>query len=87
MPLLETLMIDVGGSIAKALLTRWLSNNTIVSDASSSIVDVLKNSLTDRLANSVLGTSLRPLARVCCLSLRWKGHRWMRDHVQQLRLQ
>ncbi|HLG79217.1 MAG TPA: NACHT domain-containing protein, partial [Ktedonobacteraceae bacterium] len=50
MPLLETLMIDLGGSIAKALLSRWLSDNTIVSDASSSIVDVLKNSVTDRLA-------------------------------------
>jgi hypothetical protein len=50
MPLLETLMIDVGGSIAKALLKRWLSNNTLVSDAASSAADVLKGRLSDRLA-------------------------------------
>src|SRR5947209_4479582 len=50
MPLLETLMIDVGGSIAKALLKRWLSDNTLVSDAASSAADVLKGRLSDRLA-------------------------------------
>ncbi|GCE06130.1 NACHT domain-containing protein [Dictyobacter aurantiacus] len=50
MPLLETLMVDVGGSIAKALLTRWLGSNSIVSDATSSVADVLKGSITDRLA-------------------------------------
>src|SRR5947209_16183078 len=50
MPLLETLMIDVGGSIAKALLKRWLSNNMLVSDAASSAADVLKGQLSDRLA-------------------------------------
>ncbi len=50
MPLLETLMIDIGGSIAKALLKRWLSNNTLASDAASSASDVLKGCLTDRLA-------------------------------------
>ena len=50
MPLLETLMIDVGGSIAKALLKRWLSNNTLVSDTASSAVDVLKGRVSDRLA-------------------------------------
>src|SRR5947209_4200329 len=50
MPLLETLMIDVGGSIAKALLKRWLSDNTLVSDAVSSAADVLKGRLSDRLA-------------------------------------
>src|SRR6266568_2999389 len=43
-------MVDVGGSIAKALLKRWLSNNTLVSDAASSTVDVLKGRLSDRLA-------------------------------------
>ncbi|MBV9257923.1 MAG: NACHT domain-containing protein, partial [Ktedonobacteraceae bacterium] len=50
MPLLETLMIDVGGSIAKSLLKRWLSNSTLVSDAASSAADVLKGRLSDRLA-------------------------------------
>ena len=50
MPLLETLMIDVGGSIAKSLLKRWLSDNSLVSDAASSAADVLNGRLTDRLA-------------------------------------
>ena len=50
MALLETLMIDVGGSIAKALLKRWLSNNDLVLDAASSTVDVLQGRVSDRLA-------------------------------------
>lgn len=72
MPLLETLMIDVGGSIAKALLKRWLSNNTLVSDAAESAADVLKGRLSDRLAQQrarqqfetigeKVGESLQPL--------------------------
>lgn len=50
MPLLEALMIDVGGSIAKSLLKRWFSNNDLVSDAASSAADVLKGRVSDRLA-------------------------------------
>jgi hypothetical protein len=34
----------------KHCLTRWLSNNTVVSEASSSIIDVLQGSVKDRLA-------------------------------------
>ncbi len=72
MPLLETLMVDVGGSIAKALLKRWLGSNGLVSDAASSAADVLKGRLTDRLAQQrarqqfetigeKVGESLQPL--------------------------
>ncbi|GHO56881.1 NACHT domain-containing protein [Ktedonobacter robiniae] len=50
MPLLEILMLDVGGAIAKGLLTRWLSSNALVSDAASSLADVLKARISDRLA-------------------------------------
>ena len=50
MPLLEILMLDVGGAIAKGLLTRWLSSNALVSDAASSLADVLKSQISDRLA-------------------------------------
>src|SRR6266516_4300130 len=50
MPLLETLMIDVGGSIAKALLKRWFGDNSLISDAGSSVTDVLKERVTDRVA-------------------------------------
>jgi hypothetical protein len=49
MPLLETLMLDVGGSIARALLKRWLGDNP-VSDTASSLSDLLKGRLSDRLA-------------------------------------
>jgi len=49
MSLLETVMIDVGGSFARALLKRWLGDNP-ASDAASSISDVLQSRLTDRLA-------------------------------------
>ncbi|GHO78572.1 ATP-binding protein [Ktedonobacter sp. SOSP1-85] len=50
MPLLEILMLDVGGAIAKGLLTRWLSSNALVSDVASSLTDVLKTQISDRLA-------------------------------------
>src|SRR5947209_13889231 len=49
MPLLEALTIDVGASIAKSILKIWLKSD-IATDASASIVDVLKSRTTDRLA-------------------------------------
>ena len=72
MPLLETLAIDVGGSIAKAILKRWLGSNTFFSDTASSVADVLKGSVTDRLAQQrarqqfeaigeKVGVSLQPI--------------------------
>ena len=85
MPLLETLMIDVGGSIAKALLKRWLSGDSLVSDAASSVADVLKERITDRFAQQrarqqfevigeKVGESLRPFFEI-------EGALWTRDHV------
>src|SRR5260370_22482461 len=50
MPLLEVLAIDVGASIAKAILKRWLGDAGPITDAASSIVDVLKTRTADRLA-------------------------------------
>ncbi len=50
MPLLEILAIDVGGSIAKGLLKRWLGSDNPISDAASSVVDMLKECGVDRRA-------------------------------------
>src|SRR5260370_30386734 len=75
MPLLEVLAIDVGASIAKAILKRWLGDSGPASDAASSIVDVLKTRTADRLAQrraerqfesigEKVGESLLPLFEV-----------------------
>ena len=50
MALLETLMIEVGTSIAKSILKVWLKDSNIASDASSSITDALKSWTKDRIA-------------------------------------
>lgn len=50
MPLIETLSIEVGSSIAKSILKLWLKDSNILSDAATSILDVLKARTTDRLA-------------------------------------
>src|SRR5579872_6382841 len=50
MPLLEALAIDVGSSIAKAIVKRWVGDSGPVSDAAASIVDVLKGRTADKLA-------------------------------------
>jgi NACHT N-terminal Helical domain 1/NACHT domain/Leucine Rich repeats (2 copies) len=49
MPLIETLIIEVGSSIAKSILKLWLGDVPIASDASSSIVDILKAWTTNRV--------------------------------------
>src|SRR5258708_12798505 len=75
MPLLEVLAIDVGASIAKAILKRWLGDAGPITDAASSIVDVLKTRTADRLAQrraerqfeaigEKVGESLLPLFEV-----------------------
>jgi hypothetical protein len=50
MALLETLMIEVGTSIAKSILKAWLKDSDIALNASSSIIDALKSWTTDRIA-------------------------------------
>jgi hypothetical protein len=50
MALIETLTIELGSSIAKSILKIWLKDSSIASDASSSIIDVLKSWTTDRTA-------------------------------------
>lgn len=49
MPLVDALLLDVGGSVARALLKRWLGENP-ASDAASSLSDMLMGRVTDRLA-------------------------------------
>jgi len=48
MPLIETLSLELGSSIAKALLKSWLKNSDMAVDASSSLVDVLKSWTADK---------------------------------------
>src|SRR5260370_37435696 len=50
MALIETLTIELGSSIAKSILKLWLKDSDIASDASSSLIDVLKSWTTDRTA-------------------------------------
>ncbi len=50
MPLIETLAIEVGSSIAKSVFKLWLKDHNIISDTSLSIVDMLKGRTMDRLA-------------------------------------
>jgi GTPase SAR1 family protein len=50
MLLVETLAIEVGSSIAKSVLKLWLKDYNVVTDASSSIIDMLKDRTSDRLA-------------------------------------
>jgi|SRR6266568_7660434 len=49
MPLFETLIIDVGSSIAKSLIKLCLKDSAIAMDTSSGVVDVLKSWATDRV--------------------------------------
>src|SRR5258708_37048715 len=75
MPLMKVLDIEVGSSIAKAILKRWLGVAGPITDAASSIVDVLKTRTADRLAQrraerqfeaigEKVGESLLPLFEV-----------------------
>src|SRR5947209_10022685 len=75
MPLLEALAIDVGSSIAKAIVKRWLGDSGPIPDTALSIVDVLKTRTSDRLAQrraerqfeaigEKVGESLLPLFQV-----------------------
>src|SRR5436305_1207191 len=50
MALVETLMIEVGSSIAKSILKVWLKDSDLLSDASGSIVDVFSSLTKDRIA-------------------------------------
>lgn len=50
MPLAEVLTIEVGASIAKWILKRWLKDSSLSDDISSSIIDVLKAKTSDVLA-------------------------------------
>ena len=50
MPLLETLALEVGASIGKAILKRWLGRSDAVGDITGSIVDVLKGQASDKIA-------------------------------------
>jgi hypothetical protein len=54
MPLLEVLALDGGASIGKAILKCWLGSGSPVSDAASSIVDVLRTQTSDRIAQCTL---------------------------------
>jgi hypothetical protein len=49
MPFLEALAIEVGTSIVKSVIKLWLKDYSIVSDTSSSIVDMLKVGAKDKL--------------------------------------
>lgn len=75
MPLVEVLALDVGSSIAKAILKRWLGDSGPIPDTALSIVDVLKTRTADRLAQrraerqfevigEKVGESLLPLFQV-----------------------
>src|SRR5947207_3248419 len=50
MVLIETLTIELGSSIAKSILKAWLKDYAIASDASATIIDVLKAWTSDRTA-------------------------------------
>src|SRR5260370_2668976 len=75
MPLLEVLAVDVGASIAKAILKRWLGDSGTIPDTASSIVDVRERRGADRLVQrraerqfeaigEKVGESLLPLFQV-----------------------
>jgi hypothetical protein len=48
MPLIETLAIRVGASIAQSLLKVWLKDSNVAVDASATIIDVVQSHITDR---------------------------------------
>ncbi|HEU5229140.1 MAG TPA: NACHT domain-containing protein, partial [Ktedonobacteraceae bacterium] len=50
MALVEALSIEVGASIAKAILKRWLNNDDLISDAAASVIDILKAQTSDKIA-------------------------------------
>ncbi len=50
MPLLETLMLEVGASIGKALLKKWTGGNDLMGDVTGNVVDTLKGQADARLA-------------------------------------
>src|SRR5437764_4834074 len=47
MPLIETLAIRVGASIAQSLLKVWLKDSNVAVDASTTIIDVVQSHVTD----------------------------------------
>lgn len=75
MPAGETLIVEVGSAIAKALLKLWLKDAGLASDISSSLVDILKKKTSDRVAQNrgqrqfedigeSVATSLLPLIEI-----------------------
>ena len=50
MPLAEIVIIEVGSAIAKSLLQLWMKDIPIASDASSSILEILKSYTTDKIS-------------------------------------
>src|SRR5207245_571142 len=49
MPLAEIVIIEVGSAIAKSLLQLWMKDIPIASDASSSILELLKSYTNDKI--------------------------------------
>ena len=50
MPFIEALTLELGSSIAKSILKLWLKDHPVTSDASASILDVLKSYTSDKIA-------------------------------------
>jgi hypothetical protein len=50
MTLLKTLVLTIGGSIAKSLLTIWLKESPVAAAAATSIVDLVKSKTDNILA-------------------------------------
>jgi hypothetical protein len=49
MPILEVLSLELGTSIAKALFKLWLKDNSIASEVSSTLADIIKSKTSDLL--------------------------------------
>ena len=69
MPLLETLIVTVGGAIGKSLLDVWLKDNPVASAAASSTIDVLKSKTSDIIAARKIEREFSGLADRIALSL------------------
>jgi hypothetical protein len=50
MPLLETLTVSLGVSVAKAILKIWIRDSSVGSEFASEIIDVIKSKTTDFFA-------------------------------------
>jgi hypothetical protein len=50
MALLETLTLQVGPAIAKAILKFWLKDSRVASDITASLMDFIKSKTTDVIA-------------------------------------